>query len=130
MKISKEAATAAAEWWAAKIGGDIHHDNGDDSFAGFIAMFMADSLAKPVTEKQIEAFKEALIASLTDSRNERIVSLGLDCDYSPCTILRNAAMEAGISEHNFPYKTSMYFDERGIRVFDGYGSSPETIYKN
>ena len=128
MSVSRGAATAAAEWWAAKIGGNVHHDNGDDSFGSFIAMFMADSLANPATEEQISKFKELLIASLMDESNEVRVRFGLNCDYSPCSLLADAAKEAGISEYNFPYKTSMFIDERGVRVFDGYGASPETIY--
>ena len=130
MKFSHEIACAAAEWWASKIVGRYHHDNGDNSPSNVFAMFLADSLSEPVTEDQITTFKNELVDWIENRSEENVFGgeLWLGSDYSPGFGLREAIEVAGISEFNIPFKTSMYIRENEILVCDGYASPPEQIY--
>lgn len=124
-----EEAAAAAEWWASKIDGRHHHDNGDRSSAGAIGMFLADALMKAPSEEQVDKFKGALITELLNENNASLLAFGgLHCDYGPGLFLRDAAEEAGIESYNFPFKTSMSFRDGEIFVRDGYGAQPVKIY--
>lgn len=128
-QLTREEATVAAEWWASKIDGRHHHDNGDRSSTGVMSMFLADMCMEAPTKEQIEQFKESLISHLLDDENWSLLGFGgLHCDYGPGLFLRDAAEEAGIEELNFPFKTSMYFQDGEILVRDGYMAPPKKIY--
>ena len=125
--MTEECAKVAAEWWAAKIQSNFHHDNGDSSLGGVIANGFADSLAEPITEEQITVFKDCLVRRLVEDNCPGVISLF--CDYSPGYHLAQAAREAGICRWNFPFKTGMVFKPSGeIVVRDGYSKPPEQIY--
>lgn len=128
-KISKECAEAAAKWWADQISGSVKFDNGDDSMGGLFCMAMAKSLVKAVTEEQKKTFIEKLTEIILDKQ--------YDClyvDYHPDMSLREAALVAGISENNFPWKTGQWFvydketDSYRVVVRVGYGGEHEQIY--
>lgn len=120
--IGEESIKKAVDWWANKISGNIHHDNGDDSFASVMSCFLADMGSKPVTNEQIEVFKKELAKGITEYIKEYpTFKVYLGCDYGPCEILSRAADEAGIKPLNFPFKTGMYIEADGkVRVSDGY----------
>lgn len=130
MKFSHEIASAAADWWAEKISGGYHHDNGDYSSSNVFAMFMADSLMKPVTENQFVTFKNVLVDWIVNRSKDHMFGneLHLGSDYNPGPGLRDAIEAAGISEFNIPFKTSMWISENKIIVRAGYGAPPEEIY--
>lgn len=128
MRDIHDAAVVAAEWWAKKIGGEIHHDNGDNSPLNKLAMLMADSAQKKPTEAQINTFKAAVIKGI-EEYPYKVDEIDIYCDYGPGLILRDAAEEAGINKMNFPYKTGMYVSEKEVRVKEGYGTPYETIWR-
>ena len=130
MKVKHEAAVAAAEWWAKKIDGTCKHDNGDTGLTSLLAMCMADSLNKPVTEEQLEMFKAELIQQIETTAESYKYKTDLDlyCDYGPGFLLADAARCAGISKNNFPYKTGMTITEEAVTVRDGYRAQRVTIW--
>lgn len=128
MRDIHDAAVVAAEWWSKKIGGEIHHDNGDNSPLNNLAMLMADSAQQKPTEAQINTFKTSVIKGI-EQYPLRSGEIDIYCDYGPGLILRDAAEEAGINKMNFPYKTGMYVSEKEVRVKEGYGMPYETIWR-
>ena len=126
--VCHEAACAVAEWWASKIDGRHHHENGDHSFSGILAMAIADSAMQPTDTEQIENFKNALVRRLESGEFTFNGNTSMYCDYGPGTILRESAREAGISENNFPFKTSAFIKDGVVTVKDGYYGLPYTIY--
>ena len=127
-KVSHEAACAAAEWWASKIDGRHHHDNGDRSPGGLLAMILADTGMQPPSEEQLDLFKAALIKRLESGQYTFNGRTSLYCDYGPDLVLRESASEAGITKNNFPYKTGMMIQNDVVSVKDGYYSQYCTIY--
>lgn len=108
----------AASWWTARLQ-CLHHDNGAKDPINMKAMFFADMLAakhKP-TNDQLKKFKDAL-----ESRIRKMDYVYLACDYSPCTVLAEAAKEAEISLNVFPYKVTTYIEDGKFMVSDGYGA--------
>ena len=127
MDISRETAHAMASWWGNKVCTNTHHDNGDRGMSGLFASVLADSLNKEVTNEQRQRFIDILEKKIMDA--DRISSWDLDCDYAPSKFLSDAAKEAGIDSHNFPWKTCMRIDDNG-RVFvrDGYRAPSKQIW--
>ena len=134
MEFTRDCARTIAEWWGNHIDSITHHDNGDLSFESFFAGLMADSLNESVTESQREHFVEILTDKLMNAYAEEghINSFYLESDYGPSEFLYNAAIEAGISPNNFPWKTSMNVDdydgETKVRVSYGYRAPWKTIW--
>ena len=130
-EVPEAMARAAASWWAGKIDGTCRHDNGDVSLTGFLSGYLADKLNEPPEPGALEKFEEILANKLIHWdkpwRVDRLCS-----DYGPDMTLLEAAQEAGISPHNFPWKTNMYFDreKEEIIVSDGYRAPWETIWKD
>lgn len=121
MASKEQVIKTAVEWWAKKLEERAPHDNGDTSITSMFAMSFADMLMKPVTQEQIDIFKNTLTAKLTD-QFDNPYSLFLSVDYHPCLELSEAAEAAGIPDANFPYKTHMHIDSKlnKISVSDGY----------
>lgn len=127
--MNKETAIkTAAKWWTDKLRQRAPHDNGDRSCG--LAMLFADMLTTPMSEDQLNKFQEALEKEIAKEM-ERYGQITLGCDYVPCNVLRNAAVQAGINTNNFPFKTSMSIrltrevrrnSEDGfvVSVYDGY----------
>lgn len=115
--------TLAAKWWMKRIQ-TIHHDNGDNSKQGQLAMFLADIFAAKCrpTEEQLNVFKTSLIDLL--KQQDTNYSINLSCDYGPNHILSEAAKTAGINNGVFPYKVSTCITpDNKFLVKDGYGAS-------
>lgn len=109
----EQAIKTAAKWWTDKLRKQGHHDNGDPTC--FMAMLMADMLAKPVVEDELATFQRELEAGIAKDMEERPnVIKSWECDYSPCDVLAKAAEKAGISHHNFPYKTDLMIKNVGV----------------
>ena len=127
----KKLCDIAAKWWADKCDGYTIHDNGAYDPANALAMTIADMLNKPVSKATKQSFIEHLSAKIQNElEKDGYNELYLDCDYRPCRILADAAIEVGIDLSNFPFKTSMSIDpkEKRIVVYDGYCTKPEVIY--
>lgn len=113
-----EAAKATAKWWRDRLT-RLHHDNGDNSQQCQMAGLLADLLAtenKPTTE-QLDKFEENLTELIS---KENIVKINLDCDYTPCIMLYEAAMNAGIDASVFPWKVNTITTDNLLKVSDGY----------
>lgn len=125
---SKELIEIAVNWWSERVTGKCVHDNGDRSETSAFAGLLADCMIEPVSNQDIiNLYKESLAKHiLKASGNSK--ELCLSCDYSPDYILATAAKEAGISVHNYPWKTSMILSEKEIKVSEGYGQPYWTIY--
>lgn len=118
--LNEEAVKVSVNWWADKISGFKHHDNGANDRANFLAMAIADSMYKDPDENQIVIFKDALAKRIREEAKEWN-HVWLSVDYDPCRMLRESALEAGISVMNFPFKTDMDIREDAVNVSDGYG---------
>lgn len=128
MTLTKETIEKAVSWWAGKLIDSQPHSNGDDSINSVMACFIADAKRQDVTLDQLNVFKKALSKHIKEGATERIFNLSIVCDYGPCVMLEQAALEAGIPAANFPFKTWMYISEKdGIVVRDGYGAPPVRI---
>lgn len=124
-------AQAAARWWAGKIDGTCRHDNGDKSLTGFMSGYLADKLNEPPIPGALEKFEEILTNMLVHwDKPWRLDRLS--CDYGPDMTMLKAAQEAGISPHNFPWKTHMYFDHEKMEIVvsDGYRAPWKMIWKD
>lgn len=80
-----------------------------------------------ISKKQVEVFKKEL-AMMIEKEAKACTKISVGCDYGPCVMLEQAALEASIPAANFPFKTWMYISEKdGIVVRDGYGAPPVRI---
>jgi hypothetical protein len=126
----EQAIKTAVKWWSNKLRGGVKHDNGDNSFTSLMACALADQLSKPITDEQLEVF-EAELTKILEVETSYHHYVMLTVDYNPCMMLYDAAKAAGISEHNFPYKTDVIVMNRDgeytVQVSDGYGRSYETL---
>ena len=131
MKISDQTARVAAEWWADKIDGTKHHDNGDKTMTGVLSMMLADMGSYIATDEQLSIFVDSLSKAIVDAASDCIPSLGvyLGSDYGPSDLLCGAADDAKINYLNFPFKTHMYVHENLVEVSDGYAQPYEVIYR-
>ena len=129
-EVSEDMAKAAAEWWAAKIDGSGHHDNGARDLSNVLAGMLADTMIEMPNNEAITKFKDILSDKLLYC--ERYEHFHLGCDYGPCKLLANSAKEAGVSCHNFPWKTDMRIDtdKNQVLVSDGYRAPWEKIWPN
>ena len=126
--MTEKMARAAAHWWAQKIDGNIHHDNGDRNEASVLAGIFADILAKPAGNDELQAFEDNLTRRIMTEESYRWYNFG--CDYGPDAILCDAAKDADVDTYNFPWKTRMHIrpDEGIIEVSEGYQAPWVTIY--
>ena len=114
----------AAKWWTDKLRQRAPHDNGANDPSNRFAMILADMLATPMSEDQLNKFQQELEKEINASMRNR-PGIVLGCDYDPCCTLADAAHRAGINTANFPYKTAMDIrtDRHGnyiVSVSDGY----------
>ena len=127
MTLTKETIEKAVNWWVEKLVGNQPHSNGDNSYTSIMTCLLADSMVKKISKKQLDTFKKVLATKIEEEAKAwQEVSIG--CDYGPCVMLEQAALEAGISATNFPFKTWMYISGKdGVVVRDGYGAPPVRI---
>ena len=123
----EEVIITAAMWWTDKLRKRQPHDNGDNSRESAFANLFADLLATPATEAQLNVFERALTVGIEEEykkylEDRTFPSIHIGCDYSPDNVLTVAAYKAGISIHNFPYKTHMLISKNEVQVADGYGT--------
>lgn len=117
-------AEAAAAWWAEKLAGPVHQDNGGGDLASTFAGALASGLAErnPVTSEQLETFQAALVQRIRARQSEHPSGYcGLGVDYGPDLDLGAAADEAGISTSRFPWKTNCWVYPDRFVVSNGYG---------
>lgn len=127
MTLAKETIEKAVNWWAEKVTANQPHSNGDNGYTSIVTCLLADSTAKKISKKQVEVFKKEL-AMRIEKEAKAWAKISVGCDYGPCVMLEQAALEAGIPAANFPFKTWMYISEKdGIVARDGYGAMPVKI---
>ena len=125
---SEKLIDAAVNWWSERVTGKCTHDNGDRSETSTFAGLLADLMIEPVSNQDtIKQYKESLTKHILKASGKSN-NLCLSCDYSPDFILATAAKEAGISLHNYPWKTTMLITDKEIKVSEGYGQPYQTIY--
>lgn len=125
---SKDLIEIAVNWWAERVTGKYLHDNGDRSETSAFAGLLADCMIEPVSNQDmIKRYKESLTNHILKASGNSN-NLYLSCDYSPDYILATAAKEAGISLHNYPWKTTMIITDKEIKISEGYGQPYQTIY--
>lgn len=123
MNLTKETIEKAVNWWVEKVTANQPHSNGDNGYTSIVTCLLADSMVKKISKKQVEVFKKEL-AMRIEEEAKAWTEISIGCDYGPCVMLEQAALEAGIPATNFPFKTWMYISEKdGIEVHDGYGDS-------
>ncbi|MHA2220058.1 MAG: DUF3717 domain-containing protein [Candidatus Hodarchaeales archaeon] len=123
-KLTDEQIEKAVNWWAERLQQPTF-DAGADSKEMAMAEVMANMLTTHATEEEIENFKIHLGNALrSDDYNPYH---GLHVDYHPDRILSEVAEASNINPNNFPWKTSMWFDEETVKVSLGYGAKVEEL---
>lgn len=117
--MDREIAMKAAAWWGNRLKGNIHHDNGSNDEGSIVAGMLADMMTEPLSDDTIEKFKKILVEKILAENSEMV---DLYVDYHPDSLLAEAAMEAGIDEMSFPWKTGVRISSGTVRVSDGYGT--------
>lgn len=125
VRITREAANVAAKWWGEKLRKFAPHDNGDQNTTSLFAGILADMMATPECEENVNRFIDMLSDAIMAKDKDTI---NLDCDYAPCRILQEVAKDAGINQSNFPWKTNMIISGNKVLVSDGYGRPYERIF--
>lgn len=125
MKIeNKEAAKAAADWWANQLSG-TKFDNGEPMH-GILAQMVSDGLPK-LSDDQISRFRKELLKAICEAECHH--DLFISVDYHPCAILRIAGEAAGIDVGDrLPWKTGMKVSDKNVTIACGYGAPFECIY--
>jgi len=125
---SEKLIETAVNWWSERVTGKCTHDNGDRSNTSTFAGLFADLMIEPTNDQSIiDTYKKSLTNHILKASGKSN-NLCLSCDYSPDFILSMAAKEAGISLHNYPWKTTMLITDKEIKVSEGYGQPYQTIY--
>lgn len=131
MKDLRSIAETAANWWAnVACGNDTLHRDGTDELPNFFAGLIADELKKSTNDDVKEQFKSKLADAIYETLSTR-KTFTLRCDYHPDATLGGIAQECGISEYNFPWKTSMhisaYDSDDSITIYEGQLSDKVTV---
>ena len=58
MTLTKETIEKAVNWWAKKVASNQPHSNGDNSNTSIVICLFVDSMAKKISEEQVEVFKK------------------------------------------------------------------------
>lgn len=131
-KLTEEQVEKAAEWWADRVCAPVfdglsdeeRKDSVNDTYQ--IVEFLASTFVESVDNDQRRRFVVALKEELQDPEYNPWWGLGVD--YHPDRYLASAAEKAGISDHNFPWKTHLGFTEDGkVTASLGYGNPSEVI---
>jgi|JI6StandDraft_1071083.scaffolds.fasta_scaffold01817_24 hypothetical protein len=122
----EEAALKVAMWWSEKsFHTPLNQNNGDDSATGGMMFPLMNMIAQKaqmeITKEKQKAFEDHLVTLLMNCPE---YDRNLDVDYTPCTILTQAADFAGIDTKCFPCKSHTRIDKnnRAFGKFQ-YGKS-------
>lgn len=112
----------AAQYWINIIKSGKDHDNGDNSFAGFICSHLANESTEELENEKLEKFRKAFFEEFKKVVKEypRESEVNLYCDYNPGWVLSEAAEKAGINEMQFPWKTGIVVGLDYIREHKPY----------
>lgn len=111
-EIDKTVLEFVCEFWKRQlVKGE--HDNGDNSFEGFVGMFWANQAAKDnqPSKEQFEIFEGELKNQINNREYDYLQTY---CDYGPGTYLYEAAEKAKIHNLCFPFKTGVCFEEDSV----------------
>lgn len=123
-QIGREAAHAAAEWWAQWFTKDAPQDSGEKRGMSPIADIMQARLALAARQRipacGPERFKGTLVELLLRQDAD---SCTLSVDYDPMGLLREALALSGLADaaRAFPIKTVMVIKPESVVVCCGYG---------
>jgi hypothetical protein len=132
---AKNAAEAAAKWWAEAIGAPEfkatgENDSGEDRFtmgmAGALAGILADR--HPVSQAQAQEFVKELTKIIEERQARCAWRTSLATDYGPDFELAKAADAAGVNSSRFPWKTHMAIRPDHVIVSAGYGAPDKLIW--
>ena len=118
MKITDEQVEKAVNWWSKvinkpKFDGLSKSERRDPRNKDYqMAELLASALVEEINDEQIEIFKKELTEEL--KKDDYNPYHGLHVDYHPDPALMDAAEKAGISTNNFPWKTSLWFEEEKV----------------
>lgn len=130
--LTEEQIDKAASWWADRVcsprfDGLSDRERQDPANRSYQ---MAEIMAAMMTERVDDDKREAFIQALSDELRSDDYNpwVGLHVDYHPGPELARAASAAGISHHNFPWKTGLSFYEDGtVKAACGYGQPCEEL---
>ena len=125
-------ATIAAKWWTNAIAFPTINSfsNGDpsDNRASLLMLLgYVNAKTHYASNFQLANFRN-ILSKRIDEELSKTENLELDCEYDPCFILDEVAMEAGINNAVFPYKTKMSITPDSVKVQKGYNAKWTTIY--
>lgn len=72
MILEKETIEKAVNWWAEKVTANQPHSNGDNSNTSIVACLFIDSMAKKISEEQVEVFKKELAMRIRQQFNPEL----------------------------------------------------------
>ncbi len=130
-QLTKQQIDSAVEFWAEQVQHpqfrtlSSEERRQRETEPAAMAEMMASMLAKEVPGDAITAIKKILKQRLSDFPPGD----GLHVDYAPEEFLSLAGTEAGIPQHNWPWKTNMWFEDGETIVSCGYGGKRETLPK-
>lgn len=119
----KDAAEAAANWWAEKMQLPLNQDNGtqNEPEGGMMFMLMLMNMVgknaqSSLSEQKIINFKINLMNYLIDEPNDSYHKWSLGVDYHPDEPLADAAEKSGIDVGCMPCKSHMRIDRKTFVV--------------
>jgi hypothetical protein len=143
--------TEAAKWWASRLGNAYHDigDRDDDERAlSSDANLMTALAGRTFTDEQRDAF-QAAAGQVIEEHLQRwetgiweggwdpaeplrgSANRAIGCDYNPDQVLQDAGARAGIEVRmlDLPMKTVMWINPGEVKVAEGYGVLPVTVWK-
>jgi hypothetical protein len=145
-------ATAAADWWAGKLGHATHVIGRPDDPSVGVSTVLANAATaiagRTYTDGQRAAFRAALAERIEahlrryteqwpwegcwDPAEPRRGSAmrPIHCDYGPDPIILDAADQAGVKVTmlDLPMKTVMWVNPGRVEVAEGYGAEPAVVW--
>lgn len=133
--MNRDAANAAAAWWAGHVQGTRPEMNGlHEAMTHREAFTQVASIglrglqlenATPVTDEMVQAFRVRLAERIEadDPSGVRLFT-----DYGPCQTLGDAADDAGLDTAHFPQKMAMTVRPDHITAKAGYGQPWRLIW--
>jgi len=135
-KSIREAAQAAADWWAQQVGAPTFRNTDqsdtprDRNLGGMAAVMQTMVAARHDVSKETSAAFVATLAKRIEKDLRRATDYGvwLSVDYGPCIELAEVAAATGVSLSRFPWKTSMRVRADYVTASLGYRSPDRLIW--
>lgn len=129
---NSRSAVVAAKWWTNAIAFSTvdsfsNGDSSDNNASLLMLLGFVNAKSHKASCSQLANFN-TILSNRIDEELDNTEKLELQCEYDPCFILDEVAMEAGINNAVFPYKKKMRITADSVQVQDGFNAKWTTIY--